>query len=117
MNHVGLNVIFRVIALSALLSMSTGCAAFTIQGGGNVTARDGLRGHEIVHSSCWSEKAWTSRCQLKDPRANFVKVQYKTNYFYALVCVVTLGAYSPQDVEWWLEDVGARKNQVEGSTR
>lgn len=111
MNQVRLSVICRVVAVSVLLSISAGCAAYTIQGGGNVSAKDGLRGHETVHSSCWSEKAWASRCQLKDPRANFVKVRCKTNYLYALACVVTLGAYAPQDVEWWLEDVSTESKR------
>lgn len=70
-----------------------------------MTAKDGLRGHETVHASCWKDSPWAPRCALKDPQANLVRVRYKTNLFYALTCVATLGAYAPQDVEWWLEDL------------
>jgi hypothetical protein len=101
------SVLIRCTIISVLLFVMTGCASFAIQGGGNVTAKDGLRGHETVYSSCWKESSWNKRCMLKDSRANFVKVRYKTNFFYSLASVVTLGVFVPQDVEWWLEDVDA----------
>lgn len=100
-------VVIRCAIVGAFLSVMTGCASFAIQGGGNVTAKDGLRGHETVYSSCWKESSWNKRCTLKDSRADFVKVRYKTNFFYSLASVVTLGVFVPQDVEWWLEDVDA----------
>ena len=100
-------IVIRCVIVVAILSVMTGCASFAIQGGGNVTAKEGLRDHETVHTSCWMESTWKKRCMLKDPRANFVKVRYKSNFFYSLACVATLGAYAPQDVEWWLEDVDA----------
>jgi hypothetical protein len=97
----------HIAFLISLCLFITGCASFAIQGGGNVTAKDGLRGHETVHASCWKESPWVPRCTLKDPQANFVRVRVKTNMLYALACVASLGAYAPQDVEWWLEDVTA----------
>lgn len=101
------SVLIRCTIISMLLFVMTGCASFAIQGGGNTTAKDGLRGHETVYSSCWKEGSWNKRCMLKDPQANFVKVRYKTNLLYSLTSIATLGLCVPQDVEWWLEDVNA----------
>ena len=36
-------------------------------------------------------------------RARLAKVEYRSNFFYALVSVVSLGIYAPVDVDYWVE--------------
>lgn len=92
------------LAAAGMLSVLTGCMNFAIEGDGPKTP-DSKFGRETIHGSYYGFN-WddTSRVVRKaDDGLGLAKVEYRSNFFYALVSVVSLGAYAPVDVDYWVE--------------
>jgi hypothetical protein len=87
-----------------ILCLLTGCMSVPIEGDCPKTP-DSKFGKETVHGSFygfnWDDNS-RNVCKAKD-RLGLAKVEYRTNFFYALVSVASLGIYAPVNVDYWVE--------------
>jgi hypothetical protein len=95
--------LFALIALCAVISMSA-CMNFPIEGDCPKTP-DSHYGKETIHGSFygfnWDDN--TREVRKANNGLGLAKVEYRTNFFYALISVFSLGAYVPVDVDYWVE--------------
>ena len=92
------------LIVASTMSMLSGCMHIAVEGDCPKTP-DSKYGQETVHGSFygfnWDDD--TRHVRKADNGLGLAKVEYRTNFFYALVSVVTLGVYSPMDVDFWVE--------------
>ena len=91
------------LIVAGTVSMLSGCMHFAVEGDCPKTP-DSKYGQETVHGSFYGFN-WddTTRIVRKaDNKLGLTKVEYRTNFFYALVSVVTLGVYAPVDLDYWV---------------
>jgi hypothetical protein len=91
------------LIVACAVSMLSGCMHFAVEGDCPKTP-DSKYGQETVHGSFygfnWDDN--TRNVRKADNELGLAKVEYRTNFFYALVSVVTLGVYAPVDVDFWV---------------
>ena len=92
------------VAAVCAVSILTGCMSVPIEGDCPKTP-DSKYGQETVHGSLYGFNWDDSSRQVRkaNNRLGLAKVEYRTNFFYALLSVVSLGAYAPVDVDYWVE--------------
>ena len=87
-----------------LLSLAMGCMNVPIEGDCPKTP-DSKFGTETVHGSYygfnWDDD--TRQVRKAAEGLGLAKVEYRSNFVYALVSVLSLGAYAPVDVDYWVE--------------
>ena len=92
------------LIIACTVSMLNGCMHFAVEGDCPKTP-DSKYTQETVHGSFygfnWNDDS--RQVRVADNGLGLAKVEYRTNFFYALVSVVTLGAYAPVDVDTWVE--------------
>lgn len=92
------------VLVFCLLGTLGGCMSFAIEGDCPKTP-DSKFGQETVHGSLYGFNWDDGSRQVRkaDNRLGLAKVEYHTNVFYLLASVVSLGAYVPVDVDYWVE--------------
>jgi hypothetical protein len=86
------------------MGMLSGCMSFAVEGDCPKTP-DSKFGQETIHGSFYGFN-WddgTRQVRKADDRLGLAKVEYHTNVFYVLLSVVSLGAYVPVDMDYWVE--------------
>lgn len=95
--------IHTLVAVCAV-SILSGCMSFPIEGDCPKTP-DSKYGRETVHGSFygfnWDDD--TREVRKANNRLGLAKVEYRTNFFYVLLSVISIGAYVPVDVDYWVE--------------
>lgn len=95
------------LIVACTVSMLSGCMNFAVEGDCPKTP-DSKYSQETVHGSFygfnWDDE--TRNVRKADNGLGLAKVEYRTNFFYALVSVVTLGLYAPVDLDSWVEAPG-----------
>ena len=87
-----------------VLSLLTGCMTVATEGDCPQTP-DSKSTKETVCGSFYGFN-WDDDCRnvrKADNGLGLYRVEYRTNFFYALVSVATLGIYAPVDVDYWVE--------------
>lgn len=88
--------------LCLMLLISSGCMSVLVSGRG---VNPDSPVSATYHGSLWSDSLWeTNWIADKSRKESLSSVRVRTNYFYALVTVASLGIYSPVDVEWRLNN-------------
>lgn len=90
----------QIVTIAAVLS---GCMHFAIEGDCPKTP-DSFYGQETIHGSYYGYNWNDASRQVRksDNELGLFRVEYRTNFFYALVGVITLGAYAPVDADYWV---------------
>jgi len=95
--------IHTLVAVYAV-SILSGCMSVPIEGDCPKTP-DSKYGRETVHGSFygfnWDDN--TQQVRKVNNGLGLAKVEYRTNFFYSVLSVVSLGAYVPVDVDYWVE--------------
>lgn len=107
MRHIELKVNRLVpvgFAMIIAVSVLSGCMNIPVEGDCPKTP-DSKYVRETVHGSYygfnWDDD--TRQVRVADKGLGLARVEYRSNFFYALVSVVTLGIYAPVDVDCWVE--------------
>jgi hypothetical protein len=91
------------LIVACTVSMLSGCMHFAVEGDCPKTS-DSKYGQETVHGSFygfnWDDD--TRHVRKADNRLGLARVEYRTNVFYVLVSVITLGLYAPVDLDYWV---------------
>ncbi|MFA5687774.1 MAG: hypothetical protein WC959_01270 [Kiritimatiellales bacterium] len=66
---------------------------------------DSKYGKEVIHGSfygfIWNDNS-RQVCKAEN-RLGLAKVEYRTNFFYSLLSVASLGLYAPFNIDYWVE--------------
>ena len=93
-----------ILIVACTVSILSGCMHFAVEGGCPKTP-DSKYGQETVHGSFygfnWDDN--TRQVRKANNGLGLAKVEYHTNFFYSVLSIVSLGAYVPLDVDYWVE--------------
>ncbi|MBT3287840.1 MAG: hypothetical protein HN380_10890 [Victivallales bacterium] len=95
--------ILRLAAMGGMCLL-TGCMSFAIEGDCQKTP-DSHFGKETVHGSFYGFN-WDDHSREVKKAGDglgLFKVEYRTNFLYSLISVVSLGTYAPVNVDYWIE--------------
>lgn len=94
--------LISTLIVACAVSILSGCMHVAVEGDCPKTP-DSIYGQESIHGSFygfnWDDD--TRQVRKTDGELGLARVEYRTNFFYALVSVVTLGMYAPVDVDFW----------------
>ena len=94
---------FVIVIVACTVNMLSGCMHFAVEGDCPKTP-DSKYSKETIHGSFygfnWDDDTRSAR--EVDKRLGLAKVEYRTNFFYALISVVTLGVYAPMNLDYWV---------------
>ncbi|MCU0857196.1 MAG: hypothetical protein MUC65_02175 [Pontiellaceae bacterium] len=92
------------LVTAGAFSILTGCMNLVIEGDCPKT-QDSKFGSETIHGSYfgfnWDDDSREVR--KADDGLGLAKVEYRSNFFYALVSVFSAGLYAPVDIDYWIE--------------
>lgn len=93
-----------VLTTICTLLLLEGCMCIPIEGDCPKTP-DSKFGRQTVHGSFygfnWDDDSRPIR--VADNRLGLAKVEYRTNFFFSLISVASLGAYAPVYMDYWIE--------------
>ena len=96
--------LIRMLVVVCVVSVLSGCMSIPIEGD-CAKNPDSKYGRETVHGSYYGFN-WddNSRQVCKaDHGLGLARVEYRSNFFYALVSVLSFGVYVPVDVDYWVQ--------------